>query len=159
MKYFIIILAVLISGCSAFSKNKLVTPYTNLMVGNWQDCGRGTYQGKVTGSGGLAIYNSDATYTQSVVDIYDDLKCTNKIDGIGVTIKGKYKLVGPSTLGDDIYDINLTNWGNTGRTCFTIVKITEKSILFGKPSGKYNCRSATRRHQILDKELFTKFKK
>jgi hypothetical protein len=60
----------------------------------------------------LSIYNSDASYTKSVVDIYDDLKCTNKIDGIGVAIKGKYKLVGPLKLGDDIYDINMTNWGH-----------------------------------------------
>lgn len=159
MKYLIIFASLLvISSCSS---NKPATDYISEagIVGQWQQCGRAEYKGKMTGSGGISTYDVDGTYTKTVMDIYDDLSCSNKVDGIGVVIDGEYSIVGASALGEDIYEIDLTNWGNTGKVCYTIVRIRDNKMVFGERSSGFDCSSLSRRHRHLGKQRFEMYRK
>lgn len=159
MKHILILLTLILSACSNIKQSTESEGYSTLLNGKWQRCGSTIYQGKRTGSGNMYIYNDDATYTATLFNVFDDIKCSNKIDSAGGIIKGTYKIVGPSDLGKDIYNVNISNRSGTGKTCYTIIRIRQNSILSGKSSGRNNCSSESKRHKILENEKFSKFRK
>lgn len=52
------------------------------------------------------------------MEIYDGLGCKNRTDGLGITIEGRFEVVGKSSLGPDIYEVNLINFGTAQEVAF-----------------------------------------
>lgn len=159
MKFFVFLIILIIVSSCASTKNKH-SELDSLFVGSWLHCGTAEYNGKVTGSGSTTTFNADNTYKVSVSNVFDDLACSNKVSGVGVLVEGEYTIVGKSSLGENIYDINLTNWGNSGWPCFTIARINDDGVLYGKSSWspKMDCKTPSRRHVELQDEKFIKKK-
>lgn len=158
LKAVVLSVILVISGCASQQKNS--SSFDSLVIGSWRQCGTAEYRGRVTGSGSTTTFYADNTYRVSVSDVYDDLSCSNKIDGVGVTVQGEYQIIGKSSLGDDIYEINFSNWSNSGWPCFTIVQVNDEGMLFGKNtwSPKLDCKVLQRRHQVLQDKKFRKVK-
>ena len=158
MKNIVPTFVLLLAACS--STPDKTSEFDSLLVGSWINCGTAGYQGRLTGAGSTTTFFPDNRYSISVSDVYDDLECSNKIDSVGVTIEGEFQIVGRSSLGENLYEVNLSNWGNSGYTCFTIMKIERDRILSGQSSysPKLDCKLPTRRHEKLSDEKFAKYR-